>query len=499
MNDEEIVFKDRVLDSVHGFIYYTESEEKIINTSLFKRLQSIKQLSIVNWVFPGSEHTRYIHSLGVMYIADKIAIQLKLNVRERKIVRFAGLLHDIGHYPLSHVCEFPYKKNLESFPDDSFCLDVNKRVKNNIDELDGKSGYSYKYMSKSSGYHHENIGAFIVLNNKEIKDIIVNECGENAPEIIADMITGNVERMQTEPLLVQILHSELDADGIDYLMRDAMFSGTSFGTFELDQLIGCMTVGENKGKSILCITPKGIAAADQYLINKFFSYSQVVFNKHISITEWMAERIVNWMQKNNAYFPKNTVLKQWVTSPKAEDKYIGFTDNFFWASLQNILDNPLADTEPQFIKFFCRQLLRHKELDFEPNSEVKIISSNFDDIRAELQKSDFYKRLTNWNDRIGVLSIRPMSKQMTQKDFDELIEEKISEGNQKPDEEDSISRDDYDMLQNRRLMEGICIKDGDDLHLLCDDSRSLMHTIYNLNLVIFRTYKCQFQIPAIID
>lgn len=329
MNDEEIVFKDRVLDSVHGFIYYTESEEKIINTSLFKRLQSIKQLSIVNWVFPGSEHTRYIHSLGVMYIADKIAIQLKLNVRERKIVRFAGLLHDIGHYPLSHVCEFPYKKNLESFPDDSFCLDVNKRVKNNIDELDGKSGYSYKYMSKSSGYHHENIGAFIVLNNKEIKDIIVNECGENAPEIIADMITGNVERMQTEPLLVQILHSELDADGIDYLMRDAMFSGTSFGTFELDQLIGCMTVGENKGKSILCITPKGIAAADQYLINKFFSYSQVVFNKHISITEWMAERIVNWMQKNNAYFPKNTVLKQWVTSPKAEDKYIGFTDNFF--------------------------------------------------------------------------------------------------------------------------------------------------------------------------
>lgn len=143
--------------------------------------------------------------------------------------------------------------------------------------------------------------------------------------------------------------------------------------------------------------------------------------------------------------------------------------------------------------------MRHKELDFEPNSEVKIISSNFDDIRAELQKSDFYKRLTNWNDRIGVLSIRPMSKQMTQKDFDELIEEKISEGNQKPDEEDSISRDDYDMLQNRRLMEGICIKDGDDLHLLCDDSRSLMHTIYNLNLVIFRTYKCQFQIPAIID
>lgn len=71
-------------------------------------------------VFPGSEHTRYIHSLGVMYIADKIAIRLNLSVEERKIVRLAGCYMIFGHYPLSHVCEFPYKKNLESFPDDRF-------------------------------------------------------------------------------------------------------------------------------------------------------------------------------------------------------------------------------------------------------------------------------------------------------------------------------------------------------------------------------------------
>lgn len=81
-----------------------------------------------------------------------------------------------------------------------------------------------------------------------------------------------------------------------------MFSGTSFGAFELDQLIGCMEVGEYEDKQILCINPKSIAAADQYLLNKFFLYSQVVFNKYINITEWMAEQIVNWMQKNNAYF-----------------------------------------------------------------------------------------------------------------------------------------------------------------------------------------------------
>lgn len=488
---QDLVFKGRILDNVHGFIYYTEAEERIINTSLFKRLQSIKQLSIVNWVFPGSEHTRYIHSLGVMYIADKIAIQLGLSIEERRIARLAGLLHDIGHYPLSHVCEYPYKESLESFPDDGFCKHVNKHVKHKIDQLDNK--VNWEYMKKSGGYHHEQIGADIVCNNKEIRDIIVNECNDTAPEIIADMIIGNVERKQTNPLLVQILHSELDADGIDYLMRDAMFSGTSFGTFELDLLIGCMDKGNYKGTDILCISPKGIAAADQYLINKFFSYSQVVFNKHISSTEWMAEQIVNWMKKNNAYFPKNSTLKEWVVKTKIDNKYIDFTDNYFWASLQNILSNPLADTEPQVIKFFCTQLLRHSELEYEPNSEIKVLAADMQEIKNQIQASSAYERLSNWSDRIGIYSTRAMSKQVPQKEFDNMVKEKITEGNLKPEETDSITQDDYDMLQTRRLMECICVKDGDKLRLLCDDMRSLMRTNYNMNLSIFRTYKCRVE------
>ena len=69
---DDIVFVGQILDNVHGFIPYTDAEEKIIESLYFKRLQSIKQLSVVNWVFPGSEHTRFIHSLGVMHIADKI-------------------------------------------------------------------------------------------------------------------------------------------------------------------------------------------------------------------------------------------------------------------------------------------------------------------------------------------------------------------------------------------------------------------------------------------
>ena len=64
-------------------------------------------------------------------------------------------------------------------------------------------------------------------------------------------------------------------------------------------------------------------------------------------------------------------LEKIVKSSKTSEKYVGFTDNFFWASLQNILDNPLKNTEPKIIKFFSEKLLNHSELNYEKGSEVK--------------------------------------------------------------------------------------------------------------------------------
>ena len=105
MDGYKLNFTDKILDNVHGFIEYTDVEREIIELPVFKRLQSIKQLSLTNWIFPGAEHTRFIHSLGVMHIADQMAIQLRYTDEERQLVRLAGLLHDLGHYPLSHVGE----------------------------------------------------------------------------------------------------------------------------------------------------------------------------------------------------------------------------------------------------------------------------------------------------------------------------------------------------------------------------------------------------------
>lgn len=479
----EIEFVGQILDNVHGFIPYTSAEKKIMDTQLFKRLQSIKQLSVVNWVFPGSEHTRFIHSLGVMHIADKMAISLGLTNAERRILRLAGLLHDIGHYPLSHVCEAPYWKpmTLEELPDNEFCKNINLKMRDKIDSffISAKT----TLMSKRDGRHHEAIGALIVRNNQELQKIIVDECGdENAPDIIADIIIGNVERPQVDPLLVQIIHSEFDADGIDYLMRDATFSGTSFGSCEIDQLIRCLTIGECKGKRILCIKPKGIAAADQYLTNKFFSYSQVVFNRHIAISEWMAECVIDWMRLHHAVFPTGADLESWVKEKKTEKKYLNFTDNMFWSALDQILNDKLSDLVPHYIKLFCECLLRHDEPQFIRESEVRFIANNTADAQKLLKKADILTEDALLSQRITIMNSRCMTNQVPIEEFRKAL------GNN--GENDASADEGVPDPELSRLMECIAVKESDeDIHLLCDDPRSLMHIMYNSTLVMLRSYE----------
>lgn len=483
--EDKIVFVDQILDNVHGFISYTEAERKIIENLYFKRLQSIKQLSVVNWVFPGSEHTRFIHSLGVMHIADQIALSLGLKTEERRIVRLAGLLHDIGHYPLSHVCEAPYKKPifLEEFPEEELCRKVNEHVLEDIESFSttGKT----TLMTKSDGRHHEAIGALIVKNNPEIRAIVIDECqNEHAPEIIADIITGNVERKETDPLLVQIIHSEFDADGIDYLMRDATFSGTSFGSFEISQLIRCLTIGEFEGKRILCIEPKGIAAADQYLINKFFSYSQVVFNKHITISEWMAEYVIDWMQKNPAVFPEGKTVEKWAKGQDG-DKYLHFTDNMFWAALSRVLsDTGLNVSVPDYIKVFCRYLLQHTEPEF--ISEIRVITQDAKEAKEKLRKSEIVNSEYARNQHIAIMLEKRMTKQMPIEEFRSVLKQRTDGYEEASPENESLTPS----YEASRLMECLSVKEADGtIHLLCDDSRSLMRQMYASTLVILREYE----------
>ncbi len=100
-----------------------------------------------------------------------------------------------------------------------------------------------------------------------------------------------------------------------------------------------------------------------------------------------------------------------------------------------------------------------------------------------------YQRLGSWKDRIAILSSRAMSKHSPKREFEAAVNADVTSSDNETGEGSIDSKDIPDMY-TRRLMDGICVQEGDDLHLLCDDPRSLMRTLYNQQLVVLRAYKC---------
>lgn len=179
----KIEIVNSILDNVHGFIGLTEVENQIEKLPIFKRLQNISQLGLSHRVFPCALHNRYIHSLGVMYIVDQMAVKLGLfDDNQRQLLRLAGMLHDIGHYPLSHDVEYVYKNFTQVNPVGKPTSELNNFItfknntKNAIDNLKNPTKLGdLKLVGYGEGScHHENIGAYVLSTSTAIKEIIKN-------------------------------------------------------------------------------------------------------------------------------------------------------------------------------------------------------------------------------------------------------------------------------------------------------------------------------------
>jgi HD superfamily phosphohydrolases len=172
-----------IKDPIHGYIKLTGSEKKLLDSPQVQRLRRIRQLGLSSQVYPGATHTRFQHSLGVMYLASQFADSLNLGKSKKKEIRTAGLLHDTGHGPFSHASE-------------------NVAEKRDID--------------------HEDISCNVV---DQLSEKITSDT-----ERIKKIIKGELEIGQT-------VAGDIDADRIDYLMRDAHNSGLNHGQIEADTII----------------------------------------------------------------------------------------------------------------------------------------------------------------------------------------------------------------------------------------------------------------------
>ncbi len=240
-----------VLDPVHGYIELDDLVQDLLSTPQMQRLRRIRQLGFSNLVYPGANHSRFEHSLGTMHLASTLTRSLDSIEDDKKTeIKAAALLHDIGHGPFSHVTE------------------------NVID----------KYTRR----RHDDVKE--ILGKGEIREVL-NKYG---------ISPGNlVKHIKGETSLGQILSSEIDVDRMDYLVRDAHYTGVSFGVVDYNRLIKKMNFHEDR----LVVDYGGLKAAESLLVSRFWMNTSVYYHHVTRISEAMCSRAVEYMIENNELDP----------------------------------------------------------------------------------------------------------------------------------------------------------------------------------------------------
>ncbi len=241
-----------IIDPIYGRVEISELEQLIINTPEMARLRRIQQLGLADLAFPGANHTRFEHSVGTLFIADKIAKALGLSSQEIVKVRIAALLHDIGHCAFSHVVESVLKRNPPYQP-----------------VIEGKNFLRHEMFTK-----------YIISNSFHTKPEIATHEGASFFEEIARMATGDVDAVP-KPCLAQIISNDIDADRIDFLLRDSYHTGVSLGLVDVDQIVGSLSLSNSRivlGGSRSYDEDMALTAAESMLIARAHHYSAIIHN-----------------------------------------------------------------------------------------------------------------------------------------------------------------------------------------------------------------------------
>jgi len=268
-----VVEPKTITDTVHGTIRLEPLTLDLLETLELQRLSSIRQLGLTYLVFPGANHSRLEHCLGVGYVAGAMARALGLPEEERKLVEAAGLLHDVGHGPYSHTLEHVLGRELAVDH-----MHLTQRIITGADD----------------NVSPEDRRAFPTV--PRIHQVL--ESHGLSPESVATLIRGPSEREgplesstsrgRERRYLAQIIHSPMDADQIDYLLRDAHYTGATHGSIDFTRLLQTLTL--HRGG--LALDRKGLPALEGMLVARGLMYSSVYFHKTVRIAEQMIARAV---------------------------------------------------------------------------------------------------------------------------------------------------------------------------------------------------------------
>ncbi len=243
-----------IRDPIHGFIFREPHEQEIIDTPIFQRLRRLKQLALAILVYPGAVHTRFDHSLGAYYLAQKVSARLLKSASEKRLVRLAALLHDIGHGPFSHVSEDIFEE----------CSD---RAKLGL---------------KPKQQIHEAITARLISADKDLSYLL----SEKEREQIVQLLEGT----SGPSVLKSIISGPIDVDKMDYLLRDSYFCGVQYGIYDVERLIDTLVVHEDSYDRNLAISIDGVHVLEQFVLAKYYMSTQVYRHRIRLITDEMIVR-----------------------------------------------------------------------------------------------------------------------------------------------------------------------------------------------------------------
>ncbi|WP_094226814.1 HD domain-containing protein [Methanolobus psychrotolerans] len=248
-------------DPVHKTILLDEFEQMILSTRHVQRLRNIQQLGLVDHVYPGANHTRFEHSIGTMHMASVIGQSLLLEDEDIRKIRIAGLLHDVGHSAFSHAVENVLKRNPQLQP-----------------VIEGKKFIKHEAFSMD-------IISRILPQDNYIARYVESEFGTDPFDFfdeISKIATGDAQSI-SKPYLAQVIAGDVDADRIDFLLRDSYHTGVSFGLIDVDQIIGSLII---KNGNVVLGSSDGsgygndmaLTAAESLLISRAHHYTAIIHN-----------------------------------------------------------------------------------------------------------------------------------------------------------------------------------------------------------------------------
>ncbi|MDH5482539.1 MAG: HD domain-containing protein [Candidatus Bathyarchaeota archaeon] len=271
-----------IKDPVHGYVYITESEKEIIDSYPVQRLRRLRQLAGAEYVYPGANHTRFEHSIGVMYLAGRVTenpnILQRISEEDAEMVKIAALLHDVGHGPFSHVFEHLLIKELDKT--------------------------------------HEDITAWLI-GRGELKELL-SKFGYK-PEDVGKLAIGKLQTRK-KTFVNQIISSAVDVDKLDFIVRDTHHTGAEYGYIDIFRLIHALDVLDEN----LVIDLGALSALESLIIARIESFKSIYFHR-----VGRAAQIMLAMAMEKA----NEELR--LTDFKTSEEYLAMDDSTVWTALKN--------------------------------------------------------------------------------------------------------------------------------------------------------------------